>query len=95
MDTHNEFDKVQLNIMDRDDLDKFVRLFKEGKGSAIQVMKDEIAEDENNHFIVENRKLRETLQECLEWFNHLSEDNYSLYNDALGIIQNIIDVLHL
>jgi hypothetical protein len=65
------WDKISSKIMDRDALDKFVRLFKEGKGSAIQVMKDEIANDENNHFIVENRRLRELLMDCKLWMDDI------------------------
>ena len=59
-----------MKIMSDDDADRFVKLLKESK-PILQVMKDEIADDETNFFIVENRKLRELLMKCKLWM----EDN--------------------
>jgi hypothetical protein len=61
----NEFEKAQMKMMEHDDLDKFMTMINKNKPSVLQVMKDEIAEDESNHFLVENRKLREILQEII------------------------------
>ena len=79
-DNLNAFNKTQMKIMEHDDLDKFMNMINKNKPSALQVMKDEIAEDENNHFIVENRKLKELLKVWLEFSDTLSvEEQDKIY----------------
>ena len=67
---NDEFNRIQMKIMGRDDLDEFMSMVNRNK-SVLQVMREEIADDETNFFIVENRKLRELLMKCKLWM----EDN--------------------
>ena len=86
-----EFAKIQNKIMNNtiDDprLTRLTQSIKE-KQSVLQVIKNEIADDENNHFIVENVKLRKALEKCLEWFYKLPmREEWGLYAEVTDIIE--------
>jgi hypothetical protein len=62
----SNWDKISEKIMNNGwpDFNKMADFFDKTNKSIIRVMKDEIADDEMNFFIIENRKLRETLKKC-------------------------------
>ena len=66
----SNWDKISEKIINTDypDFNKAAEFFDKINKSTIQVMKDEIKDDENNHFIVENAQLKELLKRCLEHF---------------------------
>ena len=65
------WNNISMKMMEHDDLDKFMTILNKNRPSVLQVMQEEIADDETNFFIVENRKLRELLMKCKLWM----EDN--------------------
>ena len=92
------FEKIQNKIMNDTyypEFDKLAEYFGGKNKSVVQVMKDEIADDENNHFIVENRNLKEYLQQCLDWIKDNPPNTYgdmvkSDIDDILIKYENLI-----
>ena len=48
------WNNISMKMMEHDDLDKFMTILNKNRPSVLQVMKEEIADDETNHFIIEN-----------------------------------------
>ena len=82
------WDNISMKMMEHDDLDKFMTILNKNRPSVLQVMKEEIADDETNFFIVENRKLREYLQRCTTWIYN----NPPLVCDDMNKLQMAEDI---